>query len=400
MKLNRRRLLASTGLTLLSALAFGCNNTDTATTTTGKTGGTGTTSEAGGTIKIGAYLSLTGNEGDFGKATQEGIQLAVDKINAAGGINGKKIEMKIVNDEGNTSKTATVVGDLVNSEKVVAVIGEIASGLSIRAAPICQAAKVPMITPSSTNTKVTQVGDYIFRVCFIDPFQAYVGAKFVTDTLKAKTAAMMLDSDSPYSQGLGSEFKMQFEKMGGKVVAEQSYTANDADFKGSLTPIKSANPDIIYCPGYYKAGGAIATQAREIGIKAVFMGADGWDAPSLFVTAGDKLEGSYFSNHLALDKPTPEITSFLQEFGVKNPSSKPGALTALGYDAMMLLADAIKRAKTVDGPGIRDAIAATKDFPGVSGKITMDVDRNAKKPAVILKITGKEFKWAADIQQP
>ena len=412
MKLNRRRLLASLGLTLLGALAFGCNNTGGDTSaTTGTTGKAGTVSNTGGgngnpqsgdTIKVGAYLSLTGSEADFGKQTRTGILMAVDKINAAGGINGKKIEAVIENDEGDAGKTANAVTKLVSQDKVVSVLGEIASSLSLRAAPICQNAKVPMVTPSSTNVDVTKQGDYIFRVCFIDSFQAYVQAKFIAETLKLKKVAFMLDSQSAYSQGLGKEFKEQFTKMGGQVVAETSYSPNDTDFKGPLTSIKTANPDIIYLPGYYKSAGAIATQAREIGITVPFMGGDGWDVPALFTSAGTSLEGSYFSDHIALDRPTPALTAFQQEFETfktkpGNADASFGALTTLGYDAMMILGEAMKKAKTMDGIAIHEALAQTKDFAGVTGSITIDAERNAKKSAVVVKIVGKEFKWQADV---
>ncbi len=413
MKLNRRGLMGLAGLLILSAFAAGCNNTSApdAATTPGKTGAAATPAAAGGgngnpqtgdTIKVGAYLSLTGSQADFGKQTRTGILMAVDKINAAGGINGKKIEAVIENDEGDAGKTANAVTKLVSQDKVVAVLGEIASSLSLRAAPICQNAKVPMVTPSSTNVTVTEQGDYIFRVCFIDSFQAYVQAKFIAETLKLKKAALMLDSQSAYSQGLGKEFKDQFTKMGGQIVSEASYSPSDTDFKGPLSTVKTSTPDIIYLPGYYTDAGKIATQARELGMAMPFMGGDGWDVPALFTSAGTSLEGSYFSDHIALDRPTPALTAFQKEFeGFKakpgNADASFGALTTLGYDAMMIVSEAMKKSKTMDGIALHEALAGTKDYPAVTGKITLDEKRNAKKAAVVVKIVGKEFKWQADV---
>lgn len=379
----------------LLALA-GCNNAG------GGGGGGGASGNAatGDTIPVGAYLSLTGSEADFGKQTQEGIEVAVEEINAAGGVKGKKIELKVENNESDSTKAVSAVTKLITNDKVVAVLGEIASSLSLAAAPICQANRIPMVTPSSTNIGVTQKGDYIFRVCFIDPFQAYVVAKFARDNLKAETAAVFVDNGSAYSRDFGEEFKKHFTQMGGKIVAEQSYAAADTDFKGQLTKIKTANPDVLLVPGYYKSVGTIGKQAKELGLTATLLGGDGWDSQDIFVTAGDALEGAYFSNHMAVDNPNPTVQAFVEAFKKKFPDRKPGALTALGYDAMKILADAMNRASALDGPSIREALAQTKDFPGVTGTITIDENRNASKPAVILQIKGREFKYVTTIEPP
>jgi len=360
--------------------------------------GNGSGGGGGEPILVGSYLSLTGSEADFGISTREGIELAVEEINSKGGINGRKIELRVENNESDQQKAANVVTKLITNDKVVAVVGEIASGLSLAAAPICQSNQIPMVTPSSTNIKVTQVGDFIFRVCFIDPFQGYVIAKFARDHLKANTAAIFVDNGSPYSRDLGAEFKKNFTEMGGRVVAEKTYASADTDFKGQLTSIKTTNPDVIVVPGYYKSVGAIGKQARELGITVPLLGGDGWDSQDIFVTAGDALEGSYFSNHVAMDNPDPTVQSFVEAFKKKYPNRKPGALTALGYDAMLILADAMKRASAIDGPSIRNALAETKDFKGVSGTITIDPDRNARKPAVMLQIKGREFKYVTTIE--
>lgn len=403
MKLPRLVILG-----FLAALLFGCNSAPqsggggTATGKTGAEGGGRGNVVTGDTIPVGAYLALTGDQADFGKSSQEGIQLAVDAINGGGGINGKKVELKVENDESDPTKAASAVTKLVTSDKVVAVLGEVASSNSLAAAPICQSNHVPMISPSSTNIKVTQTGDYIFRVCFTDPFQAYVVAKFARgEPLKAERAAIFTDSGSAYSKDFGAEFKKNFEQMGGKVVAEASYTASDTDYKGQLTKIKAANASVIFVPGYYKNAGAIAKQAKELGMNVTLLGGDGWDAQDLFVTAGDTLEGAYFSDHMDINSTDPTVKSFVDAFHQKyGADQKPGALTALGYDAMMILADAMKRAKSLDGTGIRDALAETKDFKGVAGTITINAERNADKPAVILKIKGREFQYVTTIEHP
>jgi branched-chain amino acid transport system substrate-binding protein len=399
--IRRRTLFGSAILAGLALFAAGCNSPSN----TGGGGGGGTSGGGGNTasgdvIPVGAYLSLSGDEATFGAQTREGIELAVKTINDAGGINGKKIELKVENDESDATKAASAVTKLVTGDKVVAVLGEIASSRSLAAAPICQSNKVPMISPSSTNVKVTQVGDYIFRVCFTDDFQAFVCAKFARENLKADTAAILVDNASAYSQDFGKEFKKSFEALGGKIVQEAAYSPADTDFQGQLTNIKTANPKVILVPGYYKSAGAIAKQAKELGISAPLLGGDGWNSPDLFATAGTGMEGNYFSDHIAMDKPNDTVKKFVEEFKKQMGADKtPGTLTALGYDAMMILADAMKRAKSLDGTGIRDALAETKDFEGVTGSITINSQRNADKPAVVVQVKGHDFKWTADVNR-
>jgi branched-chain amino acid transport system substrate-binding protein len=247
-----------------------------------------------------------------------------------------------------------------------------------------------MISPSSTNPAVTQVGDYISRVCFIDPFQGEVMAKFAANTLKAKTAAIMLDFNSPYSRGLADFFEASFTKLGGQIVDKQSYTQGDRDYKGQLTAIRAKNPEVIYVPGYYGEVGVIAKQAEQLGIDKPMLGGDGWDATQLWELGGSSLNGDFISNHYSVDDPSPAIQKFVAAYKARNGSA-PDALAALGYDAMKVLADAIKRAGTTEGPALKDAINATKDFPGVTGTITIDADRNAVKPAVVLKLQDGKY---------
>jgi branched-chain amino acid transport system substrate-binding protein len=359
-------------------------------------GGRGVGSETG-PIVVGYYGDLTGRTSNFGVSTKNGVMMAADEINKAGGINGRQITILSEDDEGRPEKAATVVTKLIDQDRVIALLGEVASGNSLAAAPKAQAASVPMISPSSTNPSVTQVGDYIFRVCFIDPFQGEVMAKFAANTLKAKKAAIMLDFNSPYSRGLTEYFKRSFTKLGGQVVSEQSYTQGDRDYKGQLTSIRSLNPDVIYVPGYYGEVGVIAKQAKQLGIQQPLLGGDGWDAPQLWELGGDSLNGSYISNHYSVEDPSPAIQKFVGDFKARY-NIVPDALAALGYDAMRVLGDALKRAGTTQGPKLRDAIASTKDFAGVTGVITINAERNAVKPAVVLKLQDRKYVYQETIK--
>jgi branched-chain amino acid transport system substrate-binding protein len=370
-----------------------------ATDATSPQTGTATTGSAGDAIVIGEYGSLTGPEASFGQSSDYAIKLAVDEVNQAGGVKGKQIKLETEDDSSDSSKAGTAVKRLIDEKKVVAVLGEVASGSSIAGGQVCQAAGIPMITPSSTKTTVTQVGNDIFRVCFIDPFQSAVVARFAHDVLKANTAAIYTNESQPYSKGFSTDFKTAFEKMGGKIVLEKSYGKDDKDFRGALTAFKQQNPDVILVPGYYSDAGSIVKQAREIGITKPLLGGDGWDSQSLFDTGGDAVNGCYFSDHMSIDNPSPTVQKFVKAFAAKY-GKKPDALAALAYDAANLLFDAIKRAKAVTPADIRDAIAETKDFPGVTGSITMDADRNASKSAVIIAIKDKQFKFAAEIKDP
>ncbi|HVE65289.1 MAG TPA: ABC transporter substrate-binding protein, partial [Thermoanaerobaculia bacterium] len=271
------------------------------------------------------------------------------------------------------------------------------SSRSLAAAPICQANRVPMISPSSTNPRVTQVGDYIFRVCFIDPFQAEVGARIAWETLKLKKVAILSDVRNDYSVGLQTFFRQHYKQLGGEIVAEQSYSEGDSDFRAQLTQIKSANPEGIYVPGYYTEVATIARQARELGITVPLIGGDGWDSPRLWEIGGEALNGCYFSNHYSVDDPAPAVQKFVADYR-KRYNQTPDALAALGYDAARILADAMTRAGSTDGAKVRDALVATKDFQGVTGQITINSERNAVKPAVVLKIENGKFVYVDTIK--
>jgi branched-chain amino acid transport system substrate-binding protein len=345
---------------------------------------------SGKDILVGEYGSLTGGIATFGISTKNASQMAFDEINKKGGVLGKQIKLLVEDDQSKPEEAGTAVTKLINQDHVVAMLGHVASSHSLAAAPICQSNKVPMISPSSTNPRVTQVGDYIFRVCFTDTFTGEVVAKFVFDTLKAKKVAILVDVRSDYSVGLQTFFGEAFKRRGGEIVANQSYSQGDSDFRAQLTQIKAMNPDAIYVPGYYTEVGTIVHQGRELGITVPFIGSDGWDSPKLWEIGGEALNGCYFSNHYSTDDPNPAVQKFVNDYKGKY-GQVPDALAALAYDAARILADAMTRASSTDGAKVRDAIAATKDFPGVTGTITINKDRNAVKPAVILKVENGKY---------
>lgn len=388
------------------ALAFsGCANKPTAS-------GGGTAANA---IVIGEFAAMTGDQATFGASTDNGVQLAAKELNAAGGIDGVPVTIDRQDDQSDPDSSLTVVKKLITEDKAIAILGEVASKNSISVAPFCNTNKIPMISPSSTNPKVTQTGPYIFRVCFIDPFQGTVGARFATQTLHAKTAAVMYDQTSDYSNGLQGFFQKSFTSLGGKIVAVRTYEAKDTDFRSSLTTIKAANPDIIYVPGYYNAVGTIARQARELGIKAPLIGGDGWESPKLLEGAGggegkiSALEGCYFTDHSSLDEKDPVVKKFVEAYKTAYNVKDVDALSAQGYDAANVLFAAMKAVGKPEGGDynsdayrakLRDAIAATKGFQGATGDITLDENRNAKKPAVVLQIKGNNYKNVVATFQP
>ncbi|HTA77105.1 MAG TPA: ABC transporter substrate-binding protein [bacterium] len=347
-------------------------------------------------IRIGEYAALTGAEATFGISTDNGIKLAIDEINAVGGISGKTLKLTVYDDQGKPEEAAVVTTKLITQDRVQVVLGEVASSLSLAAAPICQQNKVPMISPSSTNPKVTQVGDYVFRVCFIDPFQGQVMADFAMNHLKAKTAAVFRDQKSDYSMGLADFFVKRFKEKGGTIVTDQSYVAGDVDFKSQLTNIRGEKPDVIFVPGYYGEVGLIAKQAKELGIKVALLGGDGWDSSKLYEIGGAALDGCYFSSHYSPDSTDPHVKDFVKKYQAKY-GQVPDALATLGYDAMGVLASALKNAKSLSEADIRDAIAATKAYEGVTGSISLDANRDAVKPAVVLKITNNKASYVTTV---
>ena len=348
-------------------------------------------------IKIGEYASLTGKEAAFGQSSHKGTLLAIEEINAAGGILGKPIEFVFEDNRSTPGESATIAKKLVSRDKVVAILGEVASGRSLEAAPIAQSNGVPMISPSSTNPKVTETGDYIFRVCFTDPFQGRLLAEFAKRTLKAQKVAIFSDVSAPYSVGLAQYFREPFLAGGGQLVSEQKYTGGDKDFRAQLTAIKSTAPDAILVPGYYTDVGLIVAQARQLGITVPLFGGDGWEAPELLQIAGAQaLQGTYYSTHFSPDNTDPLAQKFVAAFRAKFGET-PDAMAALGYDSALVLADAIRRAGTTDGAKVRDALAATKDFAGATGLTTLDAKRDASKGAVIITVKDGKFQYVETI---
>ncbi|MGC4030896.1 MAG: ABC transporter substrate-binding protein [Tepidisphaeraceae bacterium] len=339
-------------------------------------------------ILLGHYGSLTGSQATFGQSTSQGINLAINEINAAGGIlGGRKIKLVEYDSKGDPKEAGTVVTRLCTKDKVAVVIGEVASSVSIAAAPICQQNHIPMVSPSSTNPKVTAQGDMIFRACFIDPFQGLVCAKFAAENKKWKTAALLVDQSQAYAVGLAEEFEKNFTKFGGTITIKQQYNTGDTDFSAVLTAIRGTSPNVIFVPGYYTDVANIAIQARKLGITAPLLGGDGWDSQKLTEIGGKSIEGSFYSNHASPDDPSEAFQSFVAKYKDEY-GPVPDALAALGYDSARLVVEAIKKAGTTDGPAIAKALAATKDFPGATGKITIDANRDAVKSAVILELKG------------
>ena len=338
------------------------------------------------TIQIGYFGDLTGPTFNFGQSAINGLLMAASEVNQSGGINGRKIDIVIEDDKGSPEEAARLTAKLIDQDKVIAIIAGGTSGNSRAAAPKAQASHIPLISPSSTDPAVTQTGNYIFRACFVDTFQGEVMASFARNTLKAQKAAILTDFNSPYSKGLTDYFKLSFGRLGGTIVSEQTYTQGDADFKGQLSTIRSAEPDVIYIPGYYGDVALIAKQARMIGLTQPLLGGDGWDAPELWQLGGDALNGAYISTHYSADNPSPEIQQFVESYKQRYGNLLPDAHAALAYDAARLLFAAIARTGSTEGDKLRDALAQTKDFNGVTGVISMDANRNAVKPAVVLKL--------------
>lgn len=351
------------------------------------------TADTTGDIPVGVYGALTGDQAAFGTSTVNGVRLAADEINAAGGVLGRKIKLAVEDDQGRADEAASVVTKLITAGDVVALIGENSSNQSLAAAPIAQSNGVPMISPSSTNPAVTEKGEFIFRVCFTDPYQGKALAAFVRNELKLDTAAILVDKKNDYSVGLAGVFRKEFEGAGGKIVAEQSYSGGDTEFRPQLTTIRSASPQAVFIPGFYTEVGQIAIQARDLGITAPLIGGDGWDSPAVIQIGGKAIEGSYFSDHYFVGDTRLVVQKFVDEYKRRH-GKNPEATAALGYDALYIWANAAKRANSLDRKAVRDQIAATKDYEGVAGTITMGADRNPIKPVAMIKIENGQMNFA------
>jgi len=366
---------------------------------TGGSGGSGGAQPASGSIVIGHFASMTGPQATFGISTDQAIRLAIEERNAKGGIKGRKIELVTIDDAGKQTEAVTAVTRLINDHKAVAILGEVASSLSLAGGPVAQKAKIPMISPSSTNPDVTDVGDYVFRVCFLDDFQGWVDAKFAKDNLKATKAAILYDQAQAYSSGLADYFEKAFKEMGGTIVTKQAYTGGNLEITSQLQSIKGSGAEVVFLPGYYSDAGTIIRKARESGIKAPFVGGDGWDSEELPKIAGEAINGNFFSNHYAPEEDRPEVKNFVEKYKQEYKATADG-LAALGYDAALVLFDAMERAPSLGGKDLRDAIAATKNFTGVTGTFSIDENRNAQKSAVVIEYKGGKQTLNARIEKP
>lgn len=340
---------------------------------------------------IGASFELTGNVANYGKSTLSGLKLAVDQVNKAGGVNGKQLVVVESDNKSEPAESGNSVTKLITQDKVVAVVGPATSGCVFAATPVVTSNKVPLIAPCATAPAITvdngQVKEFIFRACFIDPFQGRVMAEFADKTLGVKNVAILHDASSDYSKGLAEVFEKTLNEKGGKVVAKEAFLSKDIDFKAALTKIKAANPEAIYIPGYYEEVAKIIKQTREIGLNVPLIGCDGWDSPKLVEIAGpEALNNTYFSSAFSVRDQTESVQKFIADYKAMYQKD-PDIFCMQGYNAGLVLADALKRAGDgADGTKLAAAIAATKDLPVASGKLTYDKDHNPIISAIIIEM--------------
>ncbi|AEG60540.1 ABC transporter substrate-binding protein [Desulforamulus ruminis] len=383
MKKNVRLVALLAALVLLVGLVSGCG---------GSGGGEENKAANANEIVVGGNFELSGNVATFGTAAVNGAKLYFDEVNAAGGVLNKQIKFVDYDNKSDATEAANVATRMITQDKVVAILGATTSGNTLGYIQVATDNKIPVISSSATNPDVTvdpntqKVRDYIFRACFIDPFQGTVMANFSIKDLQAKKAVIYVDNNSPYSKGLAAFFKESFTKQGGQIVGEEAYVPEDQDFKATLTKIKGMNPDVIYLPGYYEQVGKIVKQGRELGITVPFLGGDGWDSPKLAeIAGGEALNGTYFSNHYSSEQDDPNVKAFVEKYKSKY-NQVPDSMAALGYDAAVLLVDAIKRSEDGTPEKIKEALAASKDVQTVTGKLTLDASHNPVKGAAILEM--------------
>ncbi|BBB93003.1 MAG TPA: ABC transporter substrate-binding protein [Methylomusa anaerophila] len=343
-------------------------------------------------IKIGVVYELTGNTASFGTAAANGTKLAIKEINAKGGVLGKQIQIVVADNKGEPSESTNAMTKVITQDKVIAVAGFTVSSNGIAGSTVAEVNKIPFVATATTNPKVTldektgKTKDYVFRACFIDPFQGTVGANFALNALKVKKAAIMVDNSSDYSKGLTQFFKDAFTKGGGQILAEEAFLQKDQDFKAILTKIKAQNPDLIYLPAYYEEVGKIVKQAREMGINVPILGSDGWDSPKLVEIGGkEAMNNTYFTNLYSVEDTNPASKAFVEAYK-KEYGQIPDAMSAMGYDAAYLLVDAIKRANSTEAAKIREALAATKGFKSLSGDMDLSATHDAIRSAAIIEM--------------
>jgi len=347
-------------------------------------------------IKIGEVGTLTGSEASFGISTHRGVELAIRQINASNGINGKKLQLQTLDDQGKPEETMAAATKLITQSHVVALVGGHPSSRGLAISPIAQKYQVPLLHSASTHPQVTKVGDYIFRICFTDPFQGHVMAKFAINGLKLKRIAILRDMKSDYSIGLSDFFKKTFKQRGGEILIEQNYGSGDIDFKSQLTAIRAKSPEAIFVPGYYTEAALIARQARDLGMSTLLLGGDGWDSPKFLEIGGSSVNGSFYSSHYSSENQDPRIRTFITEYK-KAWGDTPDGLAALGYDAIQVLADSMRKSSIPDRKNIQAALKNIRDFEGITGKITLDQNRNPVKPAVILQVDNGKIKYHTSI---
>jgi len=351
-------------------------------------------------VLLGHVAPMSGPEATSGDSTDKGIRLALEAANARGGVKGKQIDLKTYDSQGKPEEAAAAATRLVVNDKVTMLLGEVGSSPSLAMAPIADGNRTPMISPSATSPRLTRdqgkVRPYVFRVCFIDSFQGMVMARFAREGLKISKVAILRDMGTDSSVGLADFFAARFQELGGTVVTDQSYKAGDQDFTAQLTAIKGKNPEAVYVPGSSTEVALVVRQGRELGMKAPFLGGDGWDAARLLETGGKALDGCYFSNHYSADDPSPRLQEFVKRYRDRF-GQVPDRLAALGHDAAQVALDAMARAKDLTGPSIREALEQTRDFPGVTGVITINADHDALKPAVVLKIEGGKASYVTAV---
>ena len=347
-------------------------------------------------IRIGEFASMTGKEATYGQTAHRGAVLAIEEANAAGGVLGRRIELLTEDNQSKPGESATIVKKFISRDKVVAVLGEIVSSRTLEVAPICQNARIPLVSPGATAPEVTSKGDYIFRACFIDPFVGTITAKFARGTLKAKRAAVLSSVSSAQSVGLARFFREKFTAEGGVIALEQKFNEGDKDFRAQLTAIRAAEVDAIFIPAYYTEAALICKQARDLGLTIPLLGTDGWESSEFIAIGGKAVEGCYLVTHYSAENGSSVVkdfnTRYFQRWGT--PSN---ALSALGYDAAKLLIDALRRAGTTNASTLRDALAATRDFTGAAGTITFDAQRNPNKSAVVLTVRDGAFRFLQDV---
>lgn len=348
-------------------------------------------------IKIGAVSCISGQLSTFGVSSIRGARMAVEEINAKGGVLGQSIELVVDDNDSKAGETARIARKFLSQDHVVAILGDLTSSSTMEAAPLAQEAKVPLLTPTATAIAVTKVGDYVFRSCFTDPFTGRIMARFALEHLRARRGVILTDVKQDYSIGVSAELSSYYRQKGGQILQEFSFSSGDTDFRAQLSSLKSLQPDVVFVPAYYTEAALILREARQLGVKAAFVGGEGWDSPSLISVAGKSAEGSFYTDHFSPDDPEPLVQTFVQDYKTKYGAA-PDALAALWYDGARLLVDAIRRAGSVEPAKIRDALATTKNFPGVTGNISLDERRNASKPGVIVTIANGHVKMAERVE--